>query len=357
MTNDNYLQGRDSGIPGIDRAMSPESMANVLAEFVSDDQAPPSSSELAITLLRLKRARRCLLRYDYVDTKTLERFEASFIGKMRARGVDSKTFRLNQVLWNGAFGPSATDGIHVPEPVALLSEPAMYLLRTVHAPTLGTKLNTPDGEGYCYRAGQALHKLHTQCPLPSRRHTGSDELRILREKLAATCHELPALAPRIRNILSASEVLLSKIPDSTSVSLHRDFYPEQLLVDGDRIWLLDLDLNASGDPMLDVGNFIAHLHELSLRMYRHSYAFLSHEQAFNAGYQSMSGCRRSPAIAAYVTLTLVRHIAISRLVARRGHTTADLVTQCERRLALQVEDFSTVPGNLQPEEVGNANRI
>ena len=206
--------------------------------------------------------------------------------------------------------------------------------------SLAAELESPDGERYCYRAGVALHKLHTQSPAPTRCHTRDNEFRILREKLQATCEELPSLAPRIRRILSACEVLLCKIPDTKNVSLHRDFYPEQILVDGDRVWLLDLDLNASGDPMVDLGNFIAHLHELSLRNYRHSYAYLSHEHAFLTGYQSVSGCQRNMTISAYVTLTLARHIAISRLVAGRTHTTVDLVTQCERRLVLQVEDYS-----------------
>ena len=353
------VQGaQDAGIPGIARALNARSMAGVLGEIASKEPGVPCNpGELAITLLRLKRDRRCLLRYDFFNSATGEGIEPSFIGKMRARGVDRKTFQLNQMLWNGAFGANASDGIHVPEPVALLSDPDMYLLRNVNAATLAAELESADGERFCYRAGEALYKLHTQGPTPTRSHTLNDEYRILSEKLQATCEELPTLAPRIRRILSACEVLLNGIRDADVVSLHRDFYPEQLLVDAERVWLLDLDLYASGDPMVDVGNFIAHLHELSLRIYRHSYAYVSHEHAFRDGYQSHSGSRCSISASAYVTLTLARHIAISRLFPERMHSTVAVITQCERRLALQVESFSEKSGVSLNQNRKGANHV
>lgn len=43
------------------------------------------------------------------------------------------------------------------------------------------------------------------------------------------------------------------------------FYPDQVLVDRDRLWLVDLDLCCQGDPALDIGNVIAHITEQSLR--------------------------------------------------------------------------------------------
>lgn len=45
------------------------------------------------------------------------------------------------------------------------------------------------------------------------------------------------------------------------VSLHRDLYDQQvLLVSPPGVALIDFDDMAKGDPMLDVGNFLAHLH-------------------------------------------------------------------------------------------------
>lgn len=41
--------------------------------------------------------------------------------------------------------------------------------------------------------------------------------------------------------------------------LHRDLHDKQLLVDGDRIGMLDFDLAALGDPALDLANLLVHL--------------------------------------------------------------------------------------------------
>ena len=50
---------------------------------------------------------------------------------------------------------------------------------------------------------------------------------------------------------------------------HNDFYDDQMLVTHDgRIALVDFEEAGPGDPMLDVGNFLAHLHWAS-RFGRH----------------------------------------------------------------------------------------
>ena len=41
--------------------------------------------------------------------------------------------------------------------------------------------------------------------------------------------------------------------------LHRDFHLRQLFSGQGRVWLIDWDLCAKGDPALDVGNFLAYL--------------------------------------------------------------------------------------------------
>jgi aminoglycoside phosphotransferase (APT) family kinase protein len=49
----------------------------------------------------------------------------------------------------------------------------------------------------------------------------------------------------------------SDAPDDTIV--HGDLYESQILVDGDRLGLIDLDDLGPGDPLLDAANFSAHL--------------------------------------------------------------------------------------------------
>ncbi len=65
-----------------------------------------------------------------------------------------------------------------------------------------------------------------------------------------------------KDIVSVLKVLEKNLPVHSSIGLiHRDFYDQQVLVTlKDQICFIDLDDMAMGDPMLDIGNFIAHMY-------------------------------------------------------------------------------------------------
>jgi Ser/Thr protein kinase RdoA (MazF antagonist) len=44
--------------------------------------------------------------------------------------------------------------------------------------------------------------------------------------------------------------------------VHRDFYHDQVLVNGQRLAILDFDDGAMSEPAIDIANFAAHLHLL-----------------------------------------------------------------------------------------------
>lgn len=63
--------------------------------------------------------------------------------------------------------------------------------------------------------------------------------------------------PRLRAIL---ETILARAGRPPVVApIHRDAHARQMLLDGRRIWLVDWDLAAMGDPALDVANFTVYL--------------------------------------------------------------------------------------------------
>lgn len=101
---------------------------------------------------------------------------------------------------------------------------------------------------------------------------------------------------------------------------------------GDRCYLIDLDLYCDGDPALDMGNFVAHLSEQSLRTLGNPDGLLAQETAFIEACCRLNAAVSPAAIEAYKTLTLVRHIAISHRIASRQHLTASLMDWCEQRL-------------------------
>jgi thiamine kinase-like enzyme len=65
-----------------------------------------------------------------------------------------------------------------------------------------------------------------------------------------------------RNISNILLHLQDRVPSySHKTLLHRDLYDQQILINGNGSFcLIDLDDIAFGDPMLDIGNFIAHMH-------------------------------------------------------------------------------------------------
>lgn len=283
-------------------------------------------------LLRHKPERRALIGY------TLERAEGTLhlLGKVRAKGTDVKTHALGTFLWANGFDGAIADGVSVAEPLGTLAPFRMTLQRALPGSSLETLLS-PAAEALMKRVAEAAYKLHrTAAPL-SRCHTVYDEMLILRRQLGAVSAAQPQYGTRLERLLSACEALagglLSAPPDTPPATLHRDFYPEQLLLDGERLYLLDLDLCARGDPALDVGNFAAHLREYALRVLGDAAALSGLERTFTAHYCTLAGV--SPQrIEAYTTLSLARHIAISQRLPARRHLTATLMELSEVQLGL-----------------------
>jgi aminoglycoside phosphotransferase (APT) family kinase protein len=126
------------------------------------------------------------------------------------------------------------------------------------------------------------------------------------------------------------------LPPMAPVPSHRDFYPDQVLVDGDRLCVIDFDLFCDGDPGLDVGNFSAHITEHSLRMFGDAAALAPLERALEEAYVTCAGEAVRERVRVYASLTLARHVHLSTLFAERRAFTEPLLALCEQRLGLAV---------------------
>jgi len=89
--------------------------------------------------------------------------------------------------------------------------------------------------------------------------------------------------------------------------------------------------SARGDPALDLGNFAAHLREHALRVRGDADALSGLERALTEHYCALTGVAAG-AVAAYTTLSLARHIAISQRLPARRHLTGTLLALTEARL-------------------------
>jgi aminoglycoside phosphotransferase (APT) family kinase protein len=284
----------------------------------------------AIRVTRYKPQRRCLVEYELAA----EGGSVTIIGKARAKGTDRTTYRLVETLRQTGFDESAADGVCVPRPLGIVPAWQMWLQEKIAGVAATPLLARAEGPRLAHRIAEAIHKLHRADVATHRSHTMANEMRILTERLRDVGLAQPTWAGRLERIADACGRLAVSVPAADGCGIHRDFYPDQVLVGDQRLYLLDLDLYCRGDPALDLGNFRAHLIEQALRTLGHPTALSASEESLTERYLELSGGRLRTAIEVYTTLTLARHIFISTRFPDRSPLTGQLIELCEQRLAL-----------------------
>ena len=313
---------RDAAFPLLERRMKERFPGHTLCDI------------RRIRLRRHKPGRRCLIEYDLqLESPAGKRMAYPVLGKIRAKKLDRATYDLTRALWNDAFNSHSTDGLYVPEPLGVVPEFNMWLQRKIDGYTTTGYLDDPIGALLARDVARALHKLNTFGPPPQRTHTIADELAILDDRLPQVADQYPAWVARIADVLAACHELAGRLPRTAPLPVHRDFYPDNLLIASNGVYLLDLDLYSLGDPALDAGNFIGHILEYSLRRYRDPHMLMASAQAFEDTFVDLAGEHTRPAIDVYTTLTLARHIQISTLFPERRPFTEAILALCEERLA------------------------
>lgn len=152
------------------------------------------------------------------------------------------------------------------------------------------------------RAGAALADLHA-LPL------AEGEAKRLPDHVAELMHPhplelvrfLPAQQTRIEALLAELVAVEYRLAGNVEPRpLHRDFHLRQLFLDADRVWLIDWDLYARGDPALDLGNFVMYLET------RLDADIQVCTEAFFDGYFSRAADGIYPRIALYKALNYLR---------------------------------------------------
>jgi aminoglycoside phosphotransferase (APT) family kinase protein len=281
--------------------------------------------------------------------------------RYRLGGADAPTTYYGKVFHDGtgavverhlrALATAEGGGARFPRPVsyspshrllcteALPGEPLRRRLRAAgDGPSLGPE-RTAALEAAMATAGRALAALHRTAAPEAPVRSATDELAELRHELALVATVWPREAERIGRTLDA---LGSHAPEPGVLVLsHGDFTPSQVLLDGDRPGIVDLDTLCRSDPALDLGRFLAHVRLLVARLTGDPDAPLCADlsRAFLRGYGEEDG--RSTAahtgrVSFYIGTTLARSAV---------HACRQLK---DERLDLAVELLHHVP---LPEEV------
>src|SRR5881409_2271035 len=288
----------------------------------------------AIRVTRYKPGRRCVIEYD-VDVRRPDAEPESvvLVGKVRVRRYGKSGYRLLDAFWHAGFQSDSADGISVPEPVGAVGAFRMWLQRKVPGRAATDFLAAPEGLALARMIAEAACKVHGAGIPAQRRHTMADELEILRTHLSTLAPPGSRWAGRIARLVDAADRLGAAIPEPTPRGIHRDFYADQVIVDDGRLFLVDFDLYCEGDPALDIGNFLGHVTEQSLRKLGDPEALVDQERAMEERFVELCGVAPA-AIRAYATLTLVRHVYLSTLFPERRPFTQSLIELCEALLGV-----------------------
>lgn len=331
---DRYGAASDPALPSLAPALDPSEVKRQfkhrLSRLAGDDGFVRVRG---IRVMRHKPGKRCLVEYDLrVERPGAARAQEAVIGKIRARRFGSAEYELAEALWARGFSTAADDGISIAEPVATVPQFRMWLQRKVPGRPATALLASPEGVAFARRIAEAAHKIHGASVAARRRHTIDDELRILHGCLGRVAAEHPRLERPVAQLLSACDRVARGLPAPTLRPIHRDFYADQVIVDGERLYLIDFDLYCEGDPALDVGNFLAHVTEQSLRLHGDPAALAPVEAALEHRFCELAGERIRASVQAYAALTLARHVYLSTQFGKRRHLTAPLVELAEERL-------------------------
>jgi Ser/Thr protein kinase RdoA (MazF antagonist) len=279
-------------------------------------------------LIRYKPGRRALILYHVRDGANSRRL----IGKMKASRPDVRTPDLHDALRAAGLDGRGPHRVGVPRSHGRIDDLNLWLQEAVPGIPLTDLLIPASDTAPSHRAGAALAQLHRTPVDTKRRWTMDDEVGVLDRALDAARALMPEAAQDIDIVMSGARAIASRLGSVQTCCIHRDFYSDQVLVDRESVWLVDLDLCAKGDPAIDLGNHLAHVAELALRRYGCEEALAAHEVAFLAGYGSVAPQPDAARVAAMRILSLSRHIYISTLFADRSHTTAPLIQTCSIQL-------------------------
>jgi Ser/Thr protein kinase RdoA (MazF antagonist) len=304
--------------PALDRRAAEAALRALPALSVADVRVR------SVRVLRHKRGRRCVVEYELSSN---DGGALTVLGKVRAKGADERTHLVESAL--------REEGVPIPEPLGVVPELGMRVQRKVPGVPATSLLPQPEGVSLSRRIADAIHAVHVAPLVPSRRHGIDDELRILEIRLSEIARSRPAWEFRVEQLFRACAELASHLETVPDVPIHRDFYPDQVLVDGEKIWLLDFDLFCAGDPALDAGNFSAHLIEQGIRFAGEAPGLDRAAAAFEDRFAELSGENARRRARIHTVLSLARHVSLSLEIPGRAPFASAVLEKCELAAKLQ----------------------
>lgn len=253
------------------------------------------------------------------------------VGKVDVRRSPARLFASHWAVWRKGFGR-----VSVAPPVGYVAVAGLSLQEFL----AGTRLSDLAGQGEFVgrvrRAARAIAVVHS-LNLPVLKHrsvekemSGVDRwASVLAGLRPAQSRRLEALSRRLRGELSDRMRI--------TATVHADFHLANVMADKHGVTLIDWDQAAHGDPMLDVGRFLASLRVSSLRLNGRLDGLASAEDGFLEAYLEQTGDDEQRARLFEAASLLTAAAAPFRLQREGWEEYADLmIDEVERVLELSL---------------------
>ena len=260
----------DPDLPSLPLVVDPARLGPVLADALSRT-APDTSrrgTRCRTTLLRYRPGKRATLRVTFVGSTDAYVAKAYHDPRKAGAVVDEAPALAGHAERCGT--------LRIPATVAHLREHGLVVQRAVQGvpleALLGRSLSSPGGvrtaTDAMSKAARALAELHDMPPTTARRRPVDDELARFGVRAVGVAGPDPRLGDALARLADRLRVTQAPLPDTVAGTVHGDFKPSQLLLDGRHAVLLDLDHLGVSDQAGDVGTFLASLRQLALRTTR-----------------------------------------------------------------------------------------
>jgi hypothetical protein len=246
----------DRDLPSLPAAADGRMMAPILEARLAERTGGCPVRDVVVELLRYKPERKCLLRYDIRWAPgEPPRCPAIVYARVSRR---TKFDRIRDVL-PGLHVAAAGLLFRLPEPLGIVPELDMGLFGSVPGIRLFRLARTEAFPALCAGTGIGLAEFHAlPITFADERDTAAKV-----ESIIASAAEftwlIPAQQERLVALRHELVARLESLPPSRPRPIHGDFHGDNVLVDGARLALVDLEDCAMGDPADDVASNWAQL--------------------------------------------------------------------------------------------------
>lgn len=212
-----------------------------------------------------------------------------FIGKMLKSSKPAQVFANAWALWQAANGH-----VGLARPTGYVASLNLTLQEQVPGQSLGEFVTSSQFVPLVQQTANSLAALHSLTFPLFQSRTPQDEARFARHfgTVLMTIH--PQLARRIERL---RDRLVSEVATRTQTRgpVHGDFHDFNILVDGERLTFIDLEGLVYGDPLVDVGRFLASMRKRALFVFGNSAKLANVAETFLAEYLTRTSANESRA--------------------------------------------------------------